>query len=159
MTIAIILFIILIVVIGATQTKSKDNQSEKTSLKPVQLNSYKATNFMSDNELEFFNRLLQAFPEYYVFPQVAMSGLVSPKTIDFKQLNAIKNTYNRLRVDFVLYKDNKVVAIIELDDKTHKGKEDKDQKRDDILAQAGYKTFRFMANNKPNLEELRTKIR
>lgn len=158
MTIAIILFIILIVVVGATQTKEKNNSAEKQSLKPIQPNSYKATNFMSDNEFEFFNRLTQAFPEHYVFPQVAMSGLVSPKPTDFKQQNAIKNTYNRSRVDFVLYKDKKVVAIIELDDKTHKGKEDKDEKRDSILAQAGYKTYRFMSNNKPSVEDLRKKI-
>ena len=129
--------------------------SEKKSLKPLVSNSYKSNTFMSDNEVEFFNRLVQAFPQHFIFPQVAMSGLVAPKTTDFKQMNSIKNTYNRLRVDFVLYKDKKIVAVIELDDKTHKGKEDKDSKRDGILQQAGYKTFRFMSNNKPSIEELR----
>ncbi len=157
-TVFIVLFIIVIVILVASSQK-KGKEEKVNELKPVQQDSYKATNFMSENELEFFNRLINAFPEYYVFPQVAMSGLVAPKTKDFKQQNAIKNTYNRSRVDFVLYKDQKVVAVIELDDKTHKGKEDKDQKRDDILAQAGYKTYRYMSNNKPTLEELRRTIR
>lgn len=31
-------------------------------------------------------------------------------------------------------------------------------KKDDILAQAGYKTYRFMSNNKPSVEELRFKV-
>lgn len=154
-TLLIILFTIFILVIISTQKKQP---ATKELLKPIVPNSYKSINFMSDNEIDFFNRLIEAFPECYVFPQVAMSGLVSPKTTDYKQQNAIKNTYNRLRVDFVLYKDKKVIAVIELDDKTHKNKEDKDQKRDDILAQAGYKTYRFMSNNKPTVEELRVKV-
>lgn len=148
----IILLIIGVVIFLVSQEKSKP---ENNQLKPLQENSYKPNIFMSDNEIEFFNRLVQAFPEHYIFPQVAMSGLVSPKTNEFKQLNAIKNTYNRLRVDFVIYKDKKVLAIIELDDVTHKGKEDKDNKRDGILNQAGYKTFRFNSKNKPSIEELK----
>lgn len=150
-----IVIILMVVVFGAAQQKSS---SDKNSVKPLLADSYKSTVFMSDNEIEFFNRLVQAFPEYYIFPQVAMSGLVSPKTTDFKKITSIKNTYNRLRVDFVLFKDKKVLAVIELDDKTHKGKEDKDNKRDGILNQAGYKTFRFDSKNKPSIEQLKKLI-
>lgn len=151
----ILVIILVVVVFGASKQKFSP---DKESIKPLELDSYKPTTFMSDNEIEFFNRLIKAFPEYYVFPQVAMSGLVAPKTNDFKKMNSIKNTYNRSRVDFVLYKDKKVFAVIELDDKTHKGKEDKDTKRDGILNQAGYKTFRFNSRNKPSIEQLRKLI-
>lgn len=148
----ILIIVLVVIVFGAAKQNSS---SDKESIKPLQADSYKSTTFMSDNEIEFFNRLITAFPDYYIFPQVAMSGLVSPNTTDYKKMNGIKNTYNRLRVDFVLFKDKKVLAIIELDDKTHKGKEDKDNKRDGILNQAGYKTFRFMSHNKPSVVELR----
>lgn len=151
----ILVIILAVVVFGASKQKSSPDKDNKESIKPLELDSYKSTILMSDNEIEFFNRLIKAFPEYYVFPQVAMSGLVAPKTTDFKKMNSIKNTYNRSRVDFVIYKDKKVFAVIELDDKTHKGKEDKDNKRDSILNQAGYKTFRFDSKNKPSVEQLK----
>lgn len=151
----ILILLVFVVIIFAFLTKGKN----KTTLAPTQANSYKPTIFMTDNEIEFFQRLLQAFPNYYVFPQVAMSGLVAAKSDDYKKLNGIKNTYNRLRVDFVLFKDKKVVAVIELDDKTHKNKEEKDMKRDSILKQAGYKTYRFESTNKPSVEQLKIIIK
>lgn len=150
----ILIFIIVVVIIFVT-SKNKN----KPSLTPIQDNSYKPTVFMTDNELEFFQRLVQAFPNHYVFPQVAMSGLVAAKSNDYKKLNGIKNTYNRLRVDFVLFKDKKVMAVIELDDKTHKNKEEKDSKRDAILEQSGYKTYRFESSKKPSIEQLKILIK
>lgn len=151
-----IYFLIIIVIIAVVFiSKGKSSESKDNIKHIVTKDSYKPTQFMTNNEIEFFNRLIEAFPDFYVFPQVAMSGLVTVKSDDFKQRNSIKNTYNRLRVDFVLYKDKKVFAIIELDDKTHVGKEDKDSKRDSILNQAGYQTFRFDSKNKPTIDELK----
>ncbi len=80
----IILLIIVFVVLGISKNKLPEI-SDKNSLKPLVPDSYKPTTFMSDNELEFFNRLVQAFPQHFVFPQVAMSGLVEPKTNDYKK--------------------------------------------------------------------------
>ena len=154
MKIIMLLFILIVIVIMVLMPKNK----KKATLTLVE-NNYKSNIFMTDNEIEFFHRLVKAFLESYVFPQVAMSGLVSAKSSDFKKLNAIKNTYNRLRVDFVIYKDKKVIAIIELDDKTHQNKEDKDTKRDSILTDAGYKIFRFDSKNKPSIEELKNIIK
>lgn len=34
---------------------------------------YKARALMTPNEIEFFERLVKAFPNYYIFSQVAMS--------------------------------------------------------------------------------------
>ncbi|KAA0080933.1 hypothetical protein CIW54_22985, partial [Paraburkholderia sp. T12-10] len=36
--------------------------------------SYKRRNLLTDNELEFFDRLVKALPAHYIFPQVAMSA-------------------------------------------------------------------------------------
>lgn len=151
------LIIFIIIVFFAAKNKSIIKENE--GLKPLQSDSYQPVTFMTDNEIEFFNRLIQAFPDYYIFPQVAMSALVFPKTNDSKQRNGLKNTYNRLRVDFVLYKDKKVIAVIELDDKTHKGKEEKDAKRDGILSQAKYQIHRFESTNKPSLQQLKEIIK
>lgn len=159
----LIAFIVFLVVVFVAFKKEsvpeKESNQEKEGLKPLEEDSYKPTVFMSDNEIEFFQRLTTAFPEHYIFPQVAMSALIFPKSTDSKKINSLKNTYNRVRVDFVLYKDKKIIAVIELDDKTHKGKEDKDSKRDGMLSQAGYKTYRFESTNKPTIETLKQLIK
>jgi len=33
---------------------------------------------MTDNEKEFFERLIEALPYFYVFPQVAMGAILQP---------------------------------------------------------------------------------
>lgn len=152
--IAFIVFFVFVLFNKDSVLKNDSNQG-KEGLKPLEADSYKPNIFMTENEIEFFHRLITAFPEHYVFPQVAMAALISPKSTDFKKINSIKNTYNRVHVDFILYKDNKIIAVIELDDKTHKGKEDKDAKRDGMLSQAGYTTYRFESTNKPSIEKLK----
>lgn len=49
-----------------------------------------------------------------------------------------------------------VVAIVELDDRTHDG--NKDQARDSITAAAGYRTVRFQARRKPDATEIRREL-
>lgn len=151
-----IIFIIILVIISFVL---KNTKSKKSNFKIVEKNIYKANQLMTKNEIEFFNRLVKAFPDCYVFPQVAFSALISPNTNDFSKNNAIKNTYNRLRTDFILYKDNKVIAVVELDDKTHKNNENKDIKRDNMLNDAGYSVYRFESTNKPSIETLKNTIK
>lgn len=38
--------------------------------------TYRARKLMTDNEAEFFGRLVVALPDHYIFPQVAMSALI-----------------------------------------------------------------------------------
>jgi very-short-patch-repair endonuclease len=53
----------------------------------------------------------------------------------------------------------KVLAIIEIDDKTHDLKAEKDIERDHRLAEAGYKTIRFDCRKAmPTQESLRAAI-
>lgn len=156
----LIIFVIFIgIVFAVLKSLKKDNQENNNDLKIVEKDIYKANQLMTKNELEFFNRLVKAFPELYVFPQVSFSALISPNTNDFRKASSIKNTYNRYRTDFILFKEDKVIAVIELDDKTHKNKEDKDAKRDSMLKEAGYSVYRFESNNKPNIETLKNTIK
>ena len=61
-------------------------------------------------------------------------------------------------VDFVAQdrKTGAIVAIIELDDRTHKA--DKDARRDAMLASAGYKTVRWQSKAKPDTAAIRAQL-
>jgi hypothetical protein len=63
------------------------------------------------------------------------------------RIGLVRYTFNRLRVDFALYHfgTNKVVAVVELDDRSHASREQKDEdaRRDRILLAAGIKVVRL----------------
>lgn len=53
-----------------------------------------------------------------------------------------RNLFNRKVADFVvLDKSLNIVAIVELDDSSHIGKEDKDADRDALVAEAGFRVI------------------
>jgi len=149
----IILVVGAFIVFALMSSKSDDEGKEKKGSQQDQ-DVYKARALMTPNEIEFFERLVKAFPNYYIFPQAAMSGLLDAKTNDGKKVQGIRNSFNRYRTDFVVYKDGKVLSIIELDDRTHKGREESDAKKDSMLKKAGYKILRFQSTNKPSIEQL-----
>jgi hypothetical protein len=45
-----------------------------------QTSTYRRRKLMTDNEEEFFGRLVIALPDHYVFPQVAMSAMLQPRS-------------------------------------------------------------------------------
>ena len=100
----------------------------------------KAKLAVTANEQAMYWRLCDDFPhpEYIVMPQVAFSALLSSRKA------ADRNRYNRKRADFVICnKSFKTLAIVELDDATHKGNENEDAGRDGYLEKAGYKVLRY----------------
>src|SRR5579863_1331397 len=105
---------------------------------------------LTPNETEFFHRLQRALPAYHVFPQVPFAALL---TVDSKLSGkarwSIRARFDRKIADFVVCErlNLKVLAIIELDDRTHDAKADRD--RDAITNVAGYQTFRFQSKKKP----------
>jgi hypothetical protein len=120
---------------------------------------YKQKAFLTKNEKEFFNRLVQALPDYYIFPQVSLGALLQPnvKNNDKKNFYSIRGTFSQKIVDYVICsKDIQVIAIIELDDKTHN--KNKDAKRDSMIEEANYKMIRWNSNSKPTIEEIKQKI-
>ena len=89
-------------------------------------------------ESKMFFRLKEAFPQHHVLAQVAFSALITNDNLK------IRSKFNRKVTDFVLLnKELKVVAIIELDDPSHLGKEIEDAKRDYMLQEAGYRVMRY----------------
>lgn len=118
---------------------------------------FKAKPFMSANEAEFLARLESAVPEYRFHCQVAMGALLEPAQT--RRSNAsvhqrLRNMFNQKIVDYVAQRrDNgQIVALIELDDRTHNVAKDAD--RDTMLHEAGYRTLRWQASAKPSRAEI-----
>ena len=98
----------------------------------------KAKRLLTKNEQPMFFRLTEAFPEHLVLVQVSFGALLHSPS------RATRNRYDRKMADFVLCtKAFDIVAIIELDDSSHDGKEHRDAARDKLLNTAGYKTLRY----------------
>lgn len=92
------------------------------------------------NEQGMFWRLVECFPqpEYVVLTQVSFGALLNARG------GASRYSFSQKRADFVLAdKTFKVITVIELDDSSHRGKEERDGKRDAMLQQAGYKVVRY----------------
>lgn len=140
--------IVLIVLVGLTRTHAR---------KVDRSGSYKRRALMTDNELEFFGRLVAALPDHYIFPQVAMSALLEPTSPDKKLAQSDRNRISQLRIDYVVCNRRcEVVAVVELDDKTHSRA--KDKVRDERLAQVAIRTVRFQSRQKPAADVIRAAI-
>lgn len=95
---------------------------------------------LTPREQEMFLRLSQAFPQprFVVLSQVAFTALLTARR------QSTRNGFNRKVADFVLCDGSfSVIAAIEIDDRTHVGREDKDAARDAWLTGAGYKVHRY----------------
>ena len=103
---------------------------------------------MTNNELEFFHRIRRAVLDGYVFPQVAMSGLIEPANAGGDSYQAAFRRISQKRVDYVVFDASmKLLAVIELDDRTHNSK--KDAVRDAQFMSAGIPTLRYESKTKP----------
>ncbi len=110
---------------------------------------------LTPNETEFFHRLQRALSAYHVFPQVPFAALLTvDRKLSRKARWSIRVRFDRKIADFVVCErvSLKVIAIIELDDRTHDAKADRD--RDAITKAAGYQTFRFQSKQKPSEAEI-----
>jgi very-short-patch-repair endonuclease len=121
------------------------------------LGKFKKRQLMTDNELEFFFRLTRALPDYLVFPQVSMQALIEAASDDRKTAYKDRLRIAQQRVDYVISDPaGAVVAVIELDDKTHSQK--KDAVRDARLRQTGIKTLRYQSKAKPSSASIRNDV-
>lgn len=121
--------------------------------------SFKAKPMLSPNELEFLNRLEAAAPEIRFCPQVAMGAILNPNVArQDKRYMSLRGKFAQKIIDFVAQdrKDGSIIAIIELDDRTHD--QEKDEKRDAMLASAGYKIVRWNAKSKPDAAAIRSSL-
>ena len=147
----ILVFVVLVVLAGLVAVQLKTAKGKGRT------GAYRRRKFMTDNEEEFFGRLVVALPDHYIFPQVAMSALLDAASSDKKEAHSDRMSIAQQRVDYVVCTRRcEVVAVVELDDKTHSRA--KDELRDARLEQAGIRTVRFQARHKPKVEAIRTMI-
>lgn len=112
----------------------------------------RAKKLLTEREQPMYFRLRQAFPDDLVLSQVAFSALLTAKD------QPTSSMFNRKVADFVVAtKAFEVLAVIELDDSSHKGREVQDSKRDSLLERAGYRVLRF--KNVPNVDEVQRAVR
>ena len=110
---------------------------------------------LTADEKEFFYRLLRALPQHHVFTQVSFSSLITlDPQLSQKHQFTIRRRYGWKIADFMICKPDTfaVLAIVELDDRTHVASAD--CKRDAIMNAAGYQTLRFQSKHKPSVRDL-----
>lgn len=120
------------------QTEEESSPDKKT-LKDIIHGKIKKTHILSLNEKQTFFRLKEALePRYIVLAQVSFNALIWAGSRD------IRNRFNRKMADFVIYDGNlNIIAVVDLDDASHQGQEQRDADRDCLLHEAGIKVIRY----------------
>ncbi|MGR2663160.1 DUF2726 domain-containing protein [Chromobacterium haemolyticum] len=100
---------------------------------------------LTPREQECFKRLTQSlYPDFLIFPQVAFSQIIDTEGGSRNDNEGLRMTMSQKVADFVICKpDLTMIAIIELDDRSHIGKEEKDKQRDSIVRQIGLMPLRI----------------
>ncbi|QMT31093.1 DUF2726 domain-containing protein [Alysiella filiformis] len=113
---------------------------------------------MTQTELQVYDKLLQALPDYMVFAQVQVSRVVeSPPEDNLYWFNFI----NRLSYDFVVCRtDGTPIAAIEIDDDTHNipERQETDTRKDLATQAAGISMLRWEVRDIPTKNQIRQSI-
>jgi hypothetical protein len=125
---------------------------------------YQAVPLLSPAEQSFFRVLQQAIgPAYSIFPKVRLADIISPGKSSSR--SGWQFAFNRIaskHVDFVLSDPQtvRVVAVIELDDSTHRRFERgiRDWLVDSALGDAAIPVFRFPAARSYSLVQIRQQL-
>lgn len=133
--------LVAVTVLKAKAKREKDQRHAAIQKKPP----------LTKNEQPMYFRLVAAFPEHLILAQVAFSALLTA------QGRATRNRFDRKVADFVLCsKAFEVIAVIELDDSSHNGREKEDEEREKLLTNAGYRVIRY--RKVPDLEKLKNDV-
>lgn len=128
------IFLIAIMVLVILSVLKKGESKNRNAKR----NPIKGKHIITMNEQPTFMKLKEALPEHIILAQVAFSAFMTA------QGYATRNLFNRKVADFVvLDKAFNIVAIVELDDSSHEGKEKFDAERDALIHEAGFKVIRY----------------
>jgi very-short-patch-repair endonuclease len=119
-----------------------------------------ARGLLTKREQSLYRILLNLYPEHKIFVQVALSQLIDVER-NHPERHSIRARYKQLVADFVLCRpDLAVVAVIELDDRTHAWPKRKaaDARKNKALADAGIRLVRIPAGRLPAEDTLRALI-
>ncbi len=110
---------------------------------------------LSQPEQALYRRLVAALPEHVVLAQVQVSRVLGVKKgFNFHEWN---NRINRLSYDFVVCgKDSTVLAVIELDDKSHETTKhaETDRKKEKATSDAGVRLIRWHVRSLPDKQAI-----
>lgn len=112
---------------------------------------------LSDREQSFYQRLLNVYPHHKILAQVALSQLIEVDRTH-RDWKSIRSRYKQLVADYVLCRpDLSVVAVIELDDRSHESavRQGADARKNKALADAGIRLVRIPAGDLPSENALR----
>ncbi|HEV2174920.1 MAG TPA: DUF2726 domain-containing protein [Nitrospira sp.] len=111
---------------------------------------------LSQPEQVLYHRLVEALPERIVLAQVQVSRVLGVKKgSNFHEWN---NRINRMSYDFVVCaKDCRVLAVVELDDKSHEAESRRkaDAKKDRASSAAGIRVIRWNVTALPDRAAIR----
>ena len=111
-----------------------------------------AKEFMTRREQAMLVALEHVLPMYRVHAQVAMGALLAAPRRPGRRFDpADRNAFSQKIVDFVIVDPTvgKVIALVELDDRSHDPA--RDRVRDAMTARAGYKTIRIPGSARPTI--------
>lgn len=150
------LVLLLSVVIAVFGWIANTGRKKKFKYDPSQEWPFEKKKLMTAPEQLLYSRLIESLPELCIFSQVQLSQLVSVKKgHDFKQWF---NRISRMSADFVVTdKAMEIIAVIELDDRTH-NKPDRieaDKKKDKALTSAGIKVIRWKVSPMPTVAQIK----
>lgn len=141
LVLALLAWVVLKVLSKGQQKENEKPEEGKNREKP------RACAPLTRHEQAMFFRMQTALPELIVLSQVSFGALLTAKS------RAARNTFDRKRADFVVCdKSFNVLAVVELDDNSHIGQEEKDQDRDKLLTDAGYRVLRY--RSMPDLAQI-----
>jgi len=148
----------LVLVLGVAKHFGLLNPNRGTGSTPKNVSNIKffKKRLLTPSEITFFNLLLQAVPDHFIFTQVALSQLVGVPSGPEK-LSSF-NRISRMSIDYVVCDAQlNTLLAIELDDPTHDRPSgvQKDLKKDTVLATAGIRLLRIRVESIPTLEALR----
>jgi hypothetical protein len=119
-----------------------------------------AQNLLTERERSLYQSLLSLYPDHRIFVQVAVSQLIDvPESHPERQ--SIRNRFSQLVADFVLCRsDLSVMAVIELDDRSHERsvRKDADARKTKALGDAGLRLVRIPAGALPSVEKLQALV-
>jgi hypothetical protein len=113
---------------------------------------------LPENEARVLTLLEDALPKHRIMDQVAMGALLNASEADKERARATRNRFAQKIVDYaVVTRDTAdVIALIELDDRTHRAS--KDAARDAMTTAAGYKTICLPSKPQPTAEIVRAAV-
>lgn len=124
----------------------------------------RARRLLTRSENEFLHKLIAACDQIgglHVCPQVCMGAVMDPdRNLDPQTRMSVRNRFGSKIIDFVLIDEKADVRlIVELDDPSHRGREDKDRERDAMTASAGLRTLRIPDGRRMAAQQLAKSVR